>query len=283
MRATAKKISELVTVGLALALSACGGGNTRENYESACSNGNSFACEQLTQIPGPGSPATPTGGNAEGLYFGTTDTARKIFGIVLDDGRYYITYSPVQEPNFIAGAIQGSASANGGSFTSQNGRDFSIESDSVTDVTLSASHVLRTSLNGTITYPSNGAVTFTSTYDADSETIPTLASVAGTYIGESAVGSNIDPSTVTISSTGVLHGRGVSGCAYNGQATPRAKAGLYDITIRLGPPPCVNANSTVTGVMYYRSSTEELVAIGTNSTRTDGFLLLADRAQSGRQ
>ena len=192
--------------------------------------------------------------SAEGLYSGTTTTGRAVTGLVLDDGTYYVLYSPVGSSNVIAGVIQGTGTSNAGTFSSGNARDFNLEGLGVLAATVSASYVAKQSLNGTVSYSAGGTTSFSSTYDANYEAAPSLAALAGTFAGQVASSAGNDNATVTISSAGAISGSGASGCALSGTVSPRARGNAFNASLTFGGAPCLFANQTLTGIAYFNAT-----------------------------
>jgi hypothetical protein len=266
----------------ALTLGACGGGGGDQDYwdilREACSNGNESACVRLADEPI--QAGTDTAGNAEGFYVGSTDTNRAVFGVLLDDGTYYSLYSAIGDSSSIAGVLQGTASGRSGSLVSTDGRDFSIEFGTISNVTSSATYVAQSTYRGIVTYPQGSSISFAATYDSAYEITPTLSAIAGTYVGEAVVAAGVDSGTLTVSATGAVTGTAESGCRFTAQVKPRARGNVYNVTTEFGPAPCSNANATVSGIVYYDAVNRQLVAVGLNASRTNGFLLLGNKLEN---
>ena len=219
-------------------------------------------------------PAPPPASAAEGLWIGSTNTNRAVTGLVLDNGDYYVLYAVAGNPSIIAGVIQGTGTATGGSFSSSNARDFNLEGLGVLAATVSASYNARQNLNGTVTYGSNGATTFTSTFSTNYDVTPTLAAVAGTYSGKVAFSLGVENATVSVSGAGALSGTGASGCRVSGTVAPRSRGNAYNLTLSFGGSPCFFANQSFTGIAYFDSATRRLYAVTPNATRSDGILFV---------
>lgn len=218
-------------------------------------------------------PAAAT--TAQGLWIGTTSTNRTITGLVLSDGTYYVLYSSVGNSSTIAGVVQGTGSSNAGTFSSTNAKDFNLEGLGVLSATVSASYSSKQSFNGTIAY-SGASTPFTSAYDANYETTPTLASLSGTFTGQVALSVGVQAATVTVSPSGAISG-GASGCSISGTTTPRADGNAYNLSITFGSSPCFFANQTFTGIGYFNSTTKRLYAAAPNAARTDGVLFVGTK------
>lgn len=179
----------LLAIAIALSVSGCGGDQT---------------------------PVVPPANTAEGLWSGTTNTNRTLTTAVLDDGTYYFFYSGPGNPNQIGGVIQGTGTSNSGSFTSSNTKDFGI-GVTVLDATLAANYAARQFLNGSITYFGTGTVTFTSSYNSAYDTMPTVASLAGTYAGQAGSSGGTQTANVTVTADGRLRGPNKTGARLQGK------------------------------------------------------------------
>jgi hypothetical protein len=170
----------------------------------------------------------------------------------------------------IGGAVQGAGTSANGRFTSTNGRDFNFEGLGVNDVSVNADYVQKTSLNGRLDYGSE-EVTFTGTYDSDHDLVPSLNDVAGTYSGSGYAGLT-EFTVVTIAASGSLTGQSASGCTFTGNASPRSKGNVYNVTVTFNGGVCANGTSTVNGVAYYDTSIKHVISAALNSARTNGFI-----------
>ncbi len=249
-----------VTVA-AMMMAGCGGGGDSSPTSSATTSTNT----STTTTPPTTTP--PVAGSAEGLWTGITNLNRSLTGLVLSDGSYYVLYSGINNPNSIAGVVQGTGTSNSGVFTSSNAKDFNLEGLGVTSATISATYTTKSSFGGTISYSPSGSSTFQSSYDADYDVKPSLASLAGTY----AVVSGSQSITVMVSSSGAISGND-RGCTFSGTATPRTDSNTYNISVTFGASVCALPGQTVNGIAYYRSSTKNLYAVALNSARTNGII-----------
>jgi hypothetical protein len=106
---------------------ACGGGYGEHDFSSL-----------------PQSTAT----SAEGHWTGATLTGRTVAGLVLDDGSYWVFYTTRNNPNILAGLVQGTGTSHSGSFGSPNTRDFYLETAGIRAATMSGSYVPNKSFKG---------------------------------------------------------------------------------------------------------------------------------------
>jgi hypothetical protein len=216
----------------------------------------------------------------EGLWIGSTSTNRTITGLVLDDGTYYLFYSPAGNANLIAGVVQGTGTGTGqnGFFSSSNARDFNIEAPpSVLSATIQGNFTLRVTLNGTVDYGTNGSVAFATSFNPAYDLIPSLGTLAGTYTGQVASTAGVETATLTITASGAFSGVSSGGCNFSGSAAPRSRGNVYDITVLFGQPPCVHVAQSFSGIGYFDALTKRLSAAAPNSARTIGVLFVGTK------
>ncbi|ABD69423.1 hypothetical protein Rfer_1693 [Rhodoferax ferrireducens T118] len=240
---------KVLAVSWLLALSACGGGG---------GNG--------------GSPSAPVI-SAEGLWTGSTSTARTVTGVVLDNGTYWLLYSVPNVSVLTAGFVQGTGTSLNGSFSSSDGLDFNISGQGINKATLSASYATKQSFNGSVTSPNlNSTYTFTSAYNPDYDKTPSLSVIAGNYVGIASVAGRNEAMTMVINSQGLVAGTGTSSCQYAGLAVPRAKGNLYDLSLVISGSNCATGTSSVTGIGYFDSGAKRLYLAALNSDRSNGLV-----------
>ena len=158
------------------------------------------ACGGGDPVPAPTHEVVTT--SAEGLWKGTTDNGRNVIGLVLDDESFWLLYSSPTNSNIIAGAIQGSSFSNNGSFASLDAIDFNLEGKGLLAAILSVSYTHKQSFIGTAHYLekiNNPTLAFTTNYSADYDHAPSLAAIAGTYLGAFSDKSGSGSGTLTIS------------------------------------------------------------------------------------
>lgn len=214
--------------------------------------------------------------SAQGLWNGATSTNRTVAGLVLSDGTYYVFYSSVGNPTLIAGVIQGSGTSSVGTFSSSNARDFNLEGSGVLPATIASNFAAKQSFGGTIGYSATVNTTFTSTYDAAYEIVPSLAIVAGSFTGQVASSAGTQSSSLTVSANGAVSGAS-SGCATTGTVSPRSDGNAYDVSLTFGPSPCLFASQTLTGIAYFNATTKRLYAFMPNAARSDGLIFAGNK------
>ncbi len=265
-------LRQLLWTGVLL-LSACGGGG-----------GNPGTCMASVQtcasLNGGGSTNNGTAptvtGSPTGLYKGTTNTGRTAAAIVLEDGTFWLLYSPVGAPLLIAGAEQGHITALNGAFASGDLVDVSLESLTVASGTVAGTYIPKTSTAATVTF-GNQTISLAATYDPTYDTPATLSAVTGSYAGTGVVLGGSEAAHLTVSSTGVIEGSGTSGCSFTGIAIPNPGVNSYSVTVSFGGAPCSNTNSTVSGVAYLDAATQRFYSAALNPGRTNGFLFVGTK------
>ena len=249
---------------LALALTACGGGGSDSSYNGVEGGNNN----------GGGSTV-----NAEaiGLYTGNTNQGQSVIGLVDKNNKFWFLYSPPYL-NGVTGFITGSLTVSGNTVKATNGKDFNFGGSSVYSATLNGTIDTKKSLKGIIEYTPSNKVSFDTVYDVTmNKAVANLATIAGTYNGESALVQGVEGSNLTISNTGVVSGKGQSGCAFAGKVTTENNAPYYNINLVFGYSPCYMAGQEVKGVAYYDSAEKTLYAVAENSSRQNAVLFLGSK------
>ena len=232
---------------------ACGGGYGESDFSS------------LSQ------PAAPS---AKGRWTGLTPTGRTVVGLVLEDGSYWLFYSAKDDPTVLAGLVHGTGTSHSGSFGSSNTRDFNVEGAGIRAATMSGTYVPKKSFHATIAYFTGDTESFTSTYDADSESAPNLNLMAGTYAGLRADNHTV---TVTVDSAATLSGHSTDGCTFAGTLSPRAKGNVLYTSVTFEGDACRHGTETVTGVACYDAATNRLYSAALNHAMTSSFLFLGTK------
>lgn len=208
-------------------------------------------------------------GTAEGLWRGIMGTNRAIAGIVEPDGTYWVIYSTVGDHSILSGMVQGTGVSDNGVFTSSNALDINLEGLGPNLGTVDADYVQKASFDGTVAGPGGGSVIFNSLYDADYESTPTLASLAGVYTGTEFF--TPEAAVITISAGGTFSGVGADGCQADGTVTANPSGNFYDVSATLGAA-CSNPGMVLTGIAYLDSIGTTLTTSALNGARNVGFL-----------
>ena len=259
----------LLALGLMNGLVACGSfANCFNSGFAPAACGGGYHESDVSSLP------QSTATSAEGLWRGTTPTGRIVVGLVVHDGTYWLFYSAKDQPNILAGLVEGTGTSHSGSFGSSNSRDFNLEGAGIRAATMHGSYVPSKSFDGTIAYFNGDRESFTSTSDGDAESAPNLTLVAGTYAGLQADNQTI---TMTVDSTGTLSGHSTDGCTVAGTLSPRGKGNVFHTSVTFGAEACRQGNETLTGVALYDAATQRLYSAALNPARTTSYLFLGTK------
>jgi hypothetical protein len=259
----------LLAIGLMSGLVACGSFTNCFNSgfaPVACGGGYSESdVSSLSQ---------PTATSAEGRWMGATATGRTVAGLVLDDGSYWLFYTAKNNPNILAGLVEGSGTSHSGSFGSLNTRDFNVEGAGIRAATMRGHYVPNKNFHGTIAYLNGDTESFTSTSDADTELASNLTQVAGNYSGLRADNHTV---TVTVDAAGTLSGHASDGCTVTGTLSPRAQGNVFQTSVTFGGGACRQGTETVTGLTFFDAATNRLYSAALNNARTISYLFLGTK------
>lgn len=259
----------LLAIGLMSGLVACG------SLASCFNSGFApVACGSGYSESNASSLLQPTATSAEGRWTGTTPTGRTVAGLVLEDGSYWLFYTARDNPDVLAGLVQGTGTSHSGSFGSSNTRDFNVEGAGIRAATMRGGYGPNQSFHGMISYLTGDTESFTSMYDANSGSAPNLTLVAGTYAGFRADHHTV---TVTVDSAGTLSGHSSDGCTVAGTLSPHPKGNVFQISMTFGGGACRQGTETLTGVALYEAATNRLYSAALNSARTTSFLFLGTK------
>lgn len=275
VEATTMRMSRTNSLRCLLAISLIGGlvacGSLANCFNSgfapvACGSG--YSESTVSSLP------QPTATSAEGRWTGTTPTGRTVRALVLEDGSYWLFYTTRDNPDILAGLVQGTGTSHSGSFGSSNTRDFNVEGAGIRAATMHGSYVPNKSFHGTIAYFTGDTDRLTSTYYGGSESAPNMTQVAGTYAGLRADHHTV---TITVDSAGTLSGHSADGCTLAGTLSPRAKSNVFHTSVTFGGGACPNETETVTRVALYDAATHRLYSAALNHARTSSFLFLSTK------
>ncbi len=256
----------LLPLGLMNGLVACGSfANCFNSGFAPVACGGGYSESDVASLP------QPTALSAEGRWIGTTSTGRTVAGLVLDDGSYWLFYTAKDQPNILAGLIQGTGTSHSGSFGSSNTRDFNMEVAGIRAATMNGSYVPSKSFDATIAYFTGDTESVTTTYAADSEVTPNLTQVAGTYTGLRTDNHQV---TVIVNATGTLSGHSTDGCSIAGTFSPHAAGNVFHTSMTLEGGACRQGTETLTGVAFYDIATQRLYIAALNHARTTSYLFL---------
>jgi len=256
----------LLAIGLMSGLVACGSfANCFNSGFAPAACGGGYSESDVSSL------SHPMATSAEGRWTGTTSTGRTVAGLVLEDGSYWLFYSAQSNPNILAGLVQCTGTSHAGSFGSSNTRDFNLEGAGIRAATMHGSYVPNKIFDETISYVTGEIDSFSSTYDADSESAPNLTQVVGTYAG---LRSDNHQVTVTVDAAGTLSGHSTDRCTFTGTLSPRPKGNVFQIPMTFRDDACRQGTETVTGVAFYDTARHRLYSAALNHARTTSFLFL---------
>lgn len=132
-----------------------------------------------------------------GLWRGTMDGNRQVSAMVLGDGSYYMLYSPVGRPGAIAGLVQGSGDFHAARFASVDARNYSWEGLGTRPTTVSGKIGREHSLTGTV-----GGAPVTVSFDDRANDIPRLATLVGGFGGTAVFALGERPAVFTVTEQG---------------------------------------------------------------------------------
>lgn len=253
-------MKKIILIGLiGLGLQGCGGGGDSEFVGDDGSNGSGSAVKTM------------------GLYTGTTNQGQSAIGLVDKNNKFWFLYSPPYS-NGISGFITGNLTVSGNNIKAANGKDFNFGGSAVYNTTINGVVEEKKSLKGAIAYTPSNQVTFDTLYDVKkSEVVASISAISGNYRGESAIVQGVEDANLTITNTGVVSGRGQSGCSFSGKVTAEKNTPYYNINLVFGYSPCFMAGQEVKGVAYYDSADKTLFAVAENGSRQDAVLFLGSK------
>jgi hypothetical protein len=213
-------------------------------------------------------------GAPEGLWGGYTSDGVATALFVLDDGQTWGVYG--SEADGFGGILQGSLNSTGNA-VSGSLLDFSLTSTSQSSLSVTGTANAGSSLNLQIDSDTAAGLNFDSAYN----TPASLAQIAGTYTGIAAARGIADDSVVVVidafgqvSTSSTAYPQ----CVGTGQVSLRSgNKAIVNFTIAFAGTGCLFAiGSSMSGVGVYEE--DSIVAIGMNTSKTQGLLLVADKA-----
>lgn len=238
---------------------------------------NVLATVALATLTACGGGDDSTSASAEGIWGGTTSSGEITALIVLPDGETWGIYG--DEADATAGILQGNLSMSGNR-VSGTLLDFNLTGLGQNSAGITGSVNSRSSMNLSI----NASASLSMTYDGSYDTPASLTAMAGTYSGSAfGLGGLDETARVVISGTNITTSS-IDHPACTGTGSVSLRSGgkaIVDFSIRFSGTGClVPDNTTINGVAQYYASTSEITAIGLNSGRTQGVMMLASRLSS---
>lgn len=270
MRTTlANSLRCLLAISGMSGLVACGGlANCFNSGFAPVACGGGYGGSEVSSLP------QPTAISAEGRWTGVTPTNRSVSGLLLDDGSYWLFYTVRNNPNILAGLVQGTGTSHSGSFGSSNTRDFNLEGAGIRAAMMQGTYGPKQTFHGTIRYATGDIESFRSAYDADSESAANLTLMTGSYVGFRADHHTV---TVTVDAAGTISSHSSDGCTVTGKFSPRAKGTGFHTSMTFEEGSCGNGTETVTGVAFYDTATNRLYSAALNHARTSSYLFIGTK------
>ena len=215
----------------------------------------------------------PVAAEAAGIWEGTTSSNRKIAGVLLDNGTFWMLYSKPGNHASVAGLLSGYGSTSNNKYSSQEGYDISFEGSGLQNISMSATSAPQQTLSGNISkIGTEQNPTFSTTYNPVFIAPPALSQVAGNFLGIGIQKDFSETMTLRIASDGAISSTALSSCKVSGSIAPRSNVSAYSFSITFGAAPCHSPNSTVTGIAYYDATVRSFFALSVNSSRRDGYI-----------
>lgn len=283
-----KACKVVFSLALTVSLVACGGGTGSAIGGNKTSVSNVGGIQSFVSS-GSGSSLASTGSsstsmsdaieNAEGLWRGTTDTNRTVTSLIVDNGFYWMLYSPAGNSNNIAGVVIGNSLSADGIITSSDGKDFNFETGGLFPLTWRGTYRPKSQLQGTLTYAPAAIVNLNATHDSNYNLTPALAVISGTYRGAATtLARGSQSATFSISTTGQLSGSRADGCTFTGDVTPRPRGNAYSVFIAFNGNNCADRTVTSKGSAYLNPLNRQLYSVTLDSSlNADVFLFVGSK------
>lgn len=222
--------------------------------------------------------ATTAASTPAGYWFGTTNTRRNVYAIILPSGETWVMYTDTAGNNYLSGVIYAQMGWTGTTFTGSGGRDFSFENSRYFDAGITGTYSQRTQIAGTISYPALGQTSsFSGSYNTGFDLQPSLATITGTYSGRGIMLGSSTATTVSIQSSGAVIGVTASGCSFSGTIVPISNANAYRVTVTTVASSLCGASLTLSGGAYYDAPYRALNVITLDSGRTNAYVFLGTK------
>lgn len=224
-----------------------------------------IGCGGGSNSSGSSNSQSATPGQAQNVYSGTTSNGGSFEAIILPNDKLYTIYGTTSGNVFsVQGMLTGQGASKSGTYTASVS-DFD-SAGSIGSGSVSATYVVDTSINGTLSETGSPNITFSGavlpTSSFNYNTAASLANVTRTWNGTLLDGSS---ATVTINADGSFSGSDSSGCSFTGNVSPDSSTkNFFNVSLTYGASPCLLPNQTATGIAvnYLLSDgvTEQLLA-----------------------
>lgn len=215
--------------------------------------------------------------SAEGFWYGQTSEGVPVSLAILEDGSTWGLYADDSSfSGYVAlGALVGTTRAEGNRLSGE-GKQFDLIYGGVEKGNFSGTFTPRDSMNVEL----SSGETFSAEYDDDYERPASLAELEGSYNGSAATGlGGWQGAAIDISSSGqITMAADASGCSAAGQAAPRSSGkNVFDLSVTFSGSNCaLGDGETVSGIAYYNTEDDVLLAMALNSSQTDGLVYVGE-------
>lgn len=215
----------------------------------------------------------------QGMYLGNLEGGLQFASLILENGQYWGLYSQNKEGRFLTGGmVQGNGSANGGSFSAPDVRDFNPSP--YNPGSLDATYVPQSKLDGNVGTP-NGPIPFFSTGVRASVYDYNVAANPGDISGKwTMLGSD----SATYAMTGPVNGAvsAVGDCSFSGTLAPRASGkNVFNASLNFGAGACRLAGQSASGIGFSwlqdGGIIRQLIIATVRADRTLGTVLTGSR------
>lgn len=221
----------------------------------------------LSACGGGGGGGSTTNASAEGFWTGTTSSGYDVQMVILENGETWGLYT---FGSTLYGALYGNTTTSGNTVRG-SGADFNLQYRTVTPGTYSGSVTEKSSISVTTT----GGTSFNGMYGNTYDQPASLSAAAGVYTGRALTGTtSAQTVTATLSANGTLSIPATLGCATSGTVTPRSTGkNIFNLSVTFTGSTCALGNGgTATGILYYDSVNRQILAMGMNPAKSDGFI-----------
>jgi len=217
---------------------------------------------------GGGGSSTPSA-SAEGFWSGATSTGYTANVVILENGETWGYYT---SGGYLYGALYGNTSTNGNTL-SGSGADFNLPYRTVTPGSYTGTVIEKSS----ISIRTSQGSTFNGTYGSTYLQPASMTALAGVFKGQALSGTTAPQTvSVTITSAGQMTVPSTLGCSASGSVSPRPTGkNIFNLSVTFTGSTCALGNGgTASGILYYDASNKQILAMGMNPAKSDGFIAL---------
>lgn len=234
---------------------------------TACGGGGGGSDSAPSTPPEPVPPPVETSKTAEGFWEGYTAAGWGASVVILENGETWgITTDGVQ-----IGAVYGHTENNESNIF---GSGFEAVGGMVYPGSFSGTFNSHENINIKLSSSND----FHGTYIEDYDRPANSQDIVGSYAGYGVTLKTYPvPTSFSIDKDGVI--RGASDyCLISGSASPRASGkNVFDLKITLSGSSCPVSGTSTKGIAYYNKQENYLMAMGLNSSQTDGFIYVGGK------